>query len=191
MHIVATILAGGEGRRIGGGKALVALAGKPLIAHVAAALSGAEAIAVAGDARTAAAIGAVQLADPPGAPKGPLAGLSAGLFWAQSVDAEFLCVAPCDAPLLPRDLVPTLRDAIGDADAGYAETSEGVEPLISIWRVAPAAREMSALRAGDHPPLRDLLSALCAVSLPLSVAQAMNVNTPEDLARAEALLAKL
>lgn len=179
------------GRRIGGAKALMQLAGAPLAHHAARALRpSVRALAVAGDAAAARALNAPALADPPGASRGPLAGVLAGLAWAAGEGASWLAVAPCDAPLLPDDLVPRLRAAAADAMAACAETDAGLEPLISLWRVDLLPRLQAALGAGAHPPVHRFMHDVGAARVRLGADEAMNVNTADDLARAEALLAR-
>src|SRR5262245_49330833 len=55
--IVAAVLAGGAGRRIGGDKALIDLGGAPLVAHAARPFKAARALAVIGSLDAAARIG--------------------------------------------------------------------------------------------------------------------------------------
>lgn len=184
------ILAGGRGSRIGGAKALVSLAGQPLIAHVARALSGADVLAVVGDEQAANAVGAAFLSDFPGAAQGPLAGMMSGLAWAAEKGASWLCCAPCDVPLLPEDLVARLRGGVSESGLVCAETDAGLEPLISFWGVELAGRVRDAIADGAHPAMHDLVRDLGAVRVRLEAEQVMNINTREDLARAEALFAR-
>jgi molybdopterin-guanine dinucleotide biosynthesis protein A len=184
--IVAAILAGGRSSRFGAPKALADLAGRPLIAHVAAALAEAADIAVVGHRDAADAISATRLSDPPGAAVGPLGGLLAGLAWADQRGASWLCVAPCDTPLLPLNLVSRLRAAADHAPMACVATEAGVEPLISIWRTSLLAPLRDALREGAHPAARDIAVQFDAAHLQLTQTEIMNVNTREDFARAEA-----
>lgn len=184
-RIVAAILAGGASSRFGAPKALAEFVGAPLIAHVAQAMAGAAVIAVVGDQSAAEAIGAPRLLDPPGAARGPLAGVLAGLEWAAAEDAGWLAIAPCDAPLLPRDLVARLRLAAADGALACAHTDAGIEPLISLWRTSLLAEVRRALGGGVHPPAHQLMAQFGAVRVTLSATEAMNVNTPADFARAE------
>ena len=84
MRIFGVILAGGQGRRMGGqDKALVALAGPPLLAHVIARLEPQVerlALSANGDPARFARYGLPILPDALGA--GPLAGVLAALRWA-------------------------------------------------------------------------------------------------------------
>ncbi|HCK85305.1 MAG TPA: molybdenum cofactor guanylyltransferase MobA, partial [Hyphomonadaceae bacterium] len=87
MNYAAAILAGGEGSRFGADKAMADLGGKPMIAHVVKAFGGAVRIAVVGNARAATLLAAADLCDPADAVRGPLAGVLAGLEWAEALGA--------------------------------------------------------------------------------------------------------
>ncbi|MEQ1616756.1 MAG: molybdenum cofactor guanylyltransferase [Terricaulis sp.] len=187
MGFVAAILAGGESKRFGADKAFAQLAGRPMLAHVARALAGAESLAVVGNGRAAALLGVADLRDPSDAVPGPLAGVLAALDWAQSVGAAWLVTAPCDTPLLPNGLGETLITHAASADAAYACSADGVHALCAAWRPALAARLRGYFASGVHPPVRDLAPKAVRVAF-ADGAAFMNVNTPADMARAEALL---
>lgn len=188
MH-AAAILAGGESRRFGADKAMADLGGAPMIARVAGKLR-ADALAVVGHAQAAALLNAAALRDPADAVRGPLAGVLAALDWAQALGAEWLMTAPCDTPLLPRDLHEQLiaaAEAAG-ASAAHARTDDGVHALCAVWRPALAARLRAAFANGVHPPVREL--APDAVEVAFADAEVfLNVNTPDDLARARGRIA--
>jgi hypothetical protein len=120
------------------------------------------------------------LADPEGAPSGPLAGVLAGLTWARAGTASHLVTAPCDAALLRVDQLLALTAAAGDG-ASVASSPRGLQPLIAVWPVEPG---LAALRrhldAGRHPPVRDVLAELGAATL--DGFADVNINTPGDLA---------
>jgi molybdopterin-guanine dinucleotide biosynthesis protein A len=189
LDTVAAILGGGAGARMGGRKALVALAGEPLAAHVAAALrASARELAVVGDVEAARAIGAVELVDPPGFPAGPLSGISAALTWAASGGAKVLLVAPCDTPLLTERVFHRLGDAVNArVRVACAETLDGMQPLVSAWRTDLADWLQNELADG-HPSVRDVLARAGLERVQFDDADVfLNVNTPADLQRAEAL----
>lgn len=112
--LVGLVLAGGEGRRMGGvDKGLQPWRGEPLARHVLQALQpqvGRLLISANRHAEVYAGFGHPVLADPPGlAFAGPLAGMLAGL---QAIpDDAWLLTAPCDSPLLPADLAQRLLAA--------------------------------------------------------------------------------
>lgn len=167
------------------------LAGASLAEHVAARLRPyVRALAVAGVQGTD-GLGADPLADPPGAPAGPLSGVLAGLDWAAGKKLDWLLVAPCDAPLLPAEFAPRLAaaaDASG-APLAIAATADGWQPLCGLWRTTLAGALRAALADGRHPPVhRFAEEAGAAIAWFDDASRFLNINTTEDLANAEALI---
>lgn len=189
MSFVAAILAGGESRRFGADKAFAQLAGRPMLAHVAGALAGADTLAVVGNSRGAALLGAADLHDPSDAVSGPLAGVLAALDWAQSKGAAWLVTAPCDAPLLPPDMAARLIAAAeaARAPAALAATAGGLHPLCAAWRPALATVLREHFASGSHPPVRALAPDAAVVAFEDEI-MFTNVNTREDIARVLARL---
>ncbi|MEQ8729971.1 NTP transferase domain-containing protein, partial [Roseitalea porphyridii] len=120
-------LAGGAGSRMGGAdKARLVVGGRPLLDRALAALGAASRVAVAGGARIrpADAPGVVVLADPrPGL--GPLAGLAAGLAWAEDAGADWLLTAPVDAPFLAPSVYVALLAAAAPGDVAVVAGEGG------------------------------------------------------------------
>src|SRR5215207_1605732 len=108
-QVVGVVIAGGRSLRFGGEKAVAVFAGKPLLLWAAERLGRVcETVAVNARPGTQAALmadatGLHVLHDIPGDPDGPLAGVHAGLRWAQGLGARSLAAIPCDVPLLPDD----------------------------------------------------------------------------------------
>ena len=104
--ITGVVLAGGQGRRMGGvDKGLQLLNGRPMIAHVIARLAPqvGDIVINANQNREAyAAFGHPVVPDAIEGYAGPLAGLHAGL---QAATQPLVVTAPCDSPFLPEDLV--------------------------------------------------------------------------------------
>lgn len=98
-------------------------------------------------------------------------------------------VAPCDTPLLTAEVVAQLDATLSsDARVACAETSDGLQPLISVWR-SELSSWLRAELAGGHPSVRDVLARAGLARVKVSDADVcLNVNTPEDLRRAEAIL---
>lgn len=184
----AVILAGGLSRRMGGGdKALRLLAGRPLIAHVADRLAvGCAPLAINanGDPARFAALGLPVIADGVAGTPGPLAGILAAMDWAAGLGAAAVLTAPADTPDLPADLPARLRGAGG---AAHAAGPDGrAHPTVGLWPVAAAADLRRAL-AGGMRRVQDWTAAIGAAAVVFPDAAAFrNINTPEDLARAEA-----
>ncbi|MCO5088138.1 MAG: molybdenum cofactor guanylyltransferase MobA [Methylobacteriaceae bacterium] len=187
------ILAGGQGRRMGGAdKALLQLAGLPLAAHAAARLGpqcGALALNANGSAERLSALGLPVVADEI-ADAGPLAGVLAGLRFARESGYAFLCTLSVDAPFAPLDLVARLHEARRVASAGMAVAASGGRRhhVIALW---PLALETELRRALVEEGLRkaetfvDRQSPAIAEWPDAPLDPFFNVNRPEDLARAE------
>ncbi len=186
--VAGVILAGGEGRRMGGAdKAMLMLGGATLLARAVARLGpqvGDLAVSANGDPSRFA--GLRVLADPvPGLP-GPLAGLLAGMDWAAGLGAARLATVAVDTPFVPRDLVARL----GAVAARVAVASDGarLHPTAGLWDVALRDRLRADLAAGARR-LGDWAVAAGAVAVAFDARDAFaNINTPSDLAAAAAML---
>jgi molybdenum cofactor guanylyltransferase len=190
LKVPAVILAGGLSRRMGGGdKGLRLLSGRPLIAHVAGRLTACAPIAINanGDPGRFADLGLPVIADGFKGHPGPLAGILAAMEWAAGLGATQVLTAPADTPFLPHDLLPRL---LAPGRAACATGPEGQEhPTIGLWPVAAAVDLRAALNGGLRR-VRDWTAAVGAVPVAFpDEAAFFNVNTPEDLARAEGMLA--
>ncbi|MDQ6728922.1 MAG: molybdenum cofactor guanylyltransferase [Actinomycetota bacterium] len=200
-ELVGVILAGGQGRRLGGAKATISLAGRPLLTHP----LGAMHAALAGDQRTPGdgprlavvakpgtslpALGAVPLWTEPSEPSHPLVGLIRAL---EGAGGRAVLVCPVDLPFItPATLrrlavTPSLR-----APALLAAYDGIAEPLLGRWEPAALAGLRSALRDGTAdslPPMRAVAHRLGAHLIEVDADELENVNTPADLARAQARL---
>jgi len=186
----AAILAGGAGARIGGRKAFVKLAERTLVERVADALRpSVRMLAVVGEEDAARLVGGVALIDRAEQRAGPLYGVLAALDWGRDVGVDWVVIAPCDAPFLPTDVLKTLREAAEVSGVAYAETQGGPHPLVSIWRSSMAGWLRDQMDDG-HPPVRDVLASANAARVMFEDEEAfMNINTSDDLKRAEAILA--
>ena len=185
--IAGIVLAGGRATRMGGGdKALLPLGGRALLAHVLARLGpqvGAVAISANGDPARFAGFGLPVLADTvPGLP-GPLAGVLAGMDWAAGLGMErLLCVAG-DTPFLPVDLVARL----GAHPFAMAESLGRRHPTVALWPVALRDDLRAALDGGEHRVGRFAMDhGAVGVAFDAPQDPFFNINTPEDLAEAEA-----
>ena len=201
--IVGVILAGGLSRRMGGqAKALMPLAGQPMIAHVIERIRtsvDACILNVNGDNSAYAQFGLPIVADAFGDYAGPLAGLLSGMIWAaeHSPEARHVVTAPCDTPFLPENYVGALVEATaGDSGTIVIAASAGRSHFASgLWPVALADRLAAYLTAGgrrtqtwiEQNPNRN-------VTFPLiddgrsGFDPFFNVNTPEDLRAVESFV---
>ena len=185
--VAGLILAGGRATRMGGGdKPLLILKGRPLIAHVIDRLiSQARPLAISanGDPTRFAGFGLPVLPDAVPDFPGPLAGVLAGMDWAAGLGIErLLCVAG-DTPFLPLDLVERLTPH----RFGMAESFGRQHPTVALWPVSLREALRAALAAGEHRVGRFAM-AHGAVRVAFDAAEDpfFNINSPEDLAEAEA-----
>lgn len=190
-EIAGVILAGGLSSRMGVEKALMDFGGAPVIARAIARLAPqvAElAINANGDPARFAGFGPPVIADARADRPGPLAGIAAGLAFAAAHGRDRLVTMPCDAPFAPRDLAARLMAASrGDAIV-CARSARGPEPLFALWPVSALARVEAALAHGDLAVHR-LAAAIGRVDVDIGNAPgepdwSINLNTPDDLARA-------
>lgn len=195
----AVILAGGLSTRMGGGnKALRVLAGETLLSRVIARLSpqcGRLAINANGEPEQFAEYGLPVIADGIGGFAGPLAGVLAGMEWAAAEGADSVVSVSVDTPFLPEDLVHRLREAAGRSGVAIAASPDDSgqlrdHPTCALWPVSLRGELHEALESGlhrigqfaaAHDPGRAVFD-----SRPLD--PFLNLNTPQDLARAARLV---
>jgi molybdopterin-guanine dinucleotide biosynthesis protein A len=194
---VAVVLAGGLARRMGGGdKALRTLGGRALLDQVLDRVRpqvGAVALSANGDPARFAPWGLPVLADPLPGNLGPLAGVLAGMRWAAALGAADVLSVPADTPFLPANLVARLAAARRAAEVPIAcAASLGrTHPVVALWSAALADALEAALRGG----MRGVDRWARAQGVAVAAFEAaggdpfFNVNSPGDLAEAEALLA--
>jgi molybdopterin-guanine dinucleotide biosynthesis protein A len=135
-NITAAILAGGQGRRLGGrDKGLELLVGKPLIEHVITALRPqAQNIVICINRNNAQyATFAVICTDGATGFLGPLAGIATALA---TCDTEWLLTAPVDCPQPPADLARRLHAAAHGARTHVAVAHDGArrQPLFALYQ---------------------------------------------------------
>ena len=194
MRIFGVILAGGQGRRMGGAdKALLSLAGRPLAARVVERfLPQVEQLAISanGDPARLAFLGLPVLPDSEH-DRGPLSGVLAALDWAAPLGATAVVTVAVDSPLLPEDLVPRLCLAAESGANGLAMAQSGGRdhPTFALWPVAMRAAVAGFLASGEKASIRALADGYGASRAVFVEQDAFaNLNTPEDLARVDRLL---
>lgn len=189
VRIFGVVLCGGAGRRMGGAdKALLQLAGQPLVRHLQDRLEPQVeqlALSANGDPARLGFTGLPVLADGIGA--GPLAGVLAALDWAADLGADAVASAAVDTPFLPCDLVPRLWLA-GDGGLAVARCARRLHPTAALWPVSQRDALRAALQAGRFKVMGFAEGAAVADFAADSPDPFLNLNSPEDLALAEAAL---
>ena len=194
------ILAGGRGTRMGGvDKGSLKLGGETLIERgvrrakpqVSELLINAN-----GDVARFAKFGLPVIADSIGGFLGPLAGILSGLEWMRlnRPDFRWLATFACDSPFFPRDMVERLvRGAEAEhASVAIAASGDRHHPVFAIWSAALPVTLENTLGAGSSRKMDDFVARFPNTRVKFSsepIDPFFNINTPDDLARAETFLA--
>jgi len=208
--VAAVELAGGAGRRMfpnhesGGEKSLLALAGRPLIAHVVQRVKPQVydlVIATRGDARRLAiddpALAGVPIvhdtaSETDGKGMGPLAGLLAGMEWArkEAPYCPLLLSVPADVPFIPWDLAARLAAHLQaiESDVLMVRSRGRLHPAVALWSTELLADLRRAVLEEGVRKVEDFAQRHKHADLAWHRGGAdpfLNLNTPADLARAQ------
>jgi len=188
------LLAGGLATRMGGGdKSLKLLGGRPILAHVIERIRpqvSALALNANGDPARLAEWGLTVVPDALPDFPGPLAGIHAGMVWARAHGVSDIVSIPTDTPFLPADLVDRLLAARGDADIVVARSEGQPHPVVTLWPVG-LANELHRLVGEGMRRVTEFAGRHKVAYADFPVGEIdpfLNINRPEDLARAEALV---
>ena len=185
MGVTGLILAGGQGRRMGGvDKGLQVLRGKPMIEWVLARFAPqVDEVLINANQN----LGEYRRFGPRVVPDGisgfagPLAGLQAGL---NAAEHSLVVTCPCDSPFLPADLVHRLREALEreGADLAVAKTGDQPHPVFSLVRRGVLANLTRFLESGGRK-IDAWYASLKTVEVSFDdEAEAFsNINTREEL----------
>lgn len=202
MHDVAgVILAGGRASRMGGGdKSLLPLGGRRIIDHVLMRLSPQVtrvAINANGPSHRWSEFGVPCLPDPIDGQPGPLAGLLAGLDWAAEQGFGRVISVAADTPFFPLDLVQRLSenaplDGVVLAASRNEEGEVVLQPTFGLWPVSLRQDLRHSLMGGERK-LRAWAGRHGARPKIIEGGEDVffNINTPDDLRRAEVLSARI
>jgi len=186
---VGAVLAGGRGARIGRNKAMVELAGRPLISYPLAAIeeAGLEPVVVAKPDTELPALPCRTIREPD-VPQHPLCGLVAAL---RDAGERPVVAVACDMPFVSADLLAWLGSA---PEPLVATACRGeLQPLLARYDSALLPELETALERSE--PLRRTVESLRARVIDESELArfgdpqrlCFNVNTASDLRRAEGL----
>jgi molybdenum cofactor guanylyltransferase len=195
VKTAVVVLAGGESRRWAGrDKTAVLLGGVPVLEHAVRGL----AAAVGPDPGDVIVVAPPEHPVRPRLPEvrwvreepsggGPVAGLAAAVgVLAPAV--TLVAIGAGDAPFAG-EAVPLLLDALAEGLDGAIGVDPGGrdQPLVAVYRVPALRAALPASPAGT--PLRELVGRLRLARVPVGPRAALDLDTPDDLATAERLLA--
>ena len=192
--ITIAVQAGGKSSRMGKDKALIRLAGIPLIEHVLGRIDGlADEILITTNRPETLNHLTLRMAPDavPGA--GALHGLNTAL---RAALGDVVLVLSCDTPFVSRELLEHLLNRAHEADVIVPKHGDKYEPLQAVYN---SAHCLPALEAALESDERRMVSFFPKVHiLPIeepvlteldpSGLSFFNINTPADLERAERLL---
>jgi molybdenum cofactor guanylyltransferase len=185
-RITGLVLAGGQGRRMGGvDKGLQLLRGKPMAQWAIERLApqvDEVLINCNQNLEAYARFGRRLVPDEVGGFAGPLAGLHAGL---KAASHPLVVTVPCDSPFLPSDLVARLNDSLKTHDLAVAKTGEQPHPVFSLVRkdVLPSLETFLASGGRKIDAWYASLRTI-EVSFDDEADAFRNINTLEELGRA-------
>ncbi|NYT71097.1 molybdenum cofactor guanylyltransferase [Halomonas sp. QX-2] len=193
--LTGMVLAGGEGRRMGGrDKGLEPFAGLPLVGHVVKRLEGQVAELLINANRNADAyrffadrvIADLVMDGAEGGFKGPLMGIYSGL---RAAKTPWLLVVPCDSPALPDDLVARMVKGIGQHDIAVAFDGDRLHPVVALLRTSLADDLAATLAEGERKIDRWYARhAWCKVDMSDCPDAFANLNTEEEKLHLEKVL---
>lgn len=183
LPICGVILAGGEGRRMGGqDKGWVDYQGQPLIQHVIQRLKPQIPDLLINANRN---LDRYQTLDYPVVSDieqgfhGPLMGILTGL---KASSQEWILFAPCDGPFLPEDLAERLYQAAQESKQPIAVASDGerLQPVVVLIKRDCLAQLEKAMQEGERKPDR-WYANVGMTAVPFAAASLRNFNRPEEV----------
>ena len=202
MKRSAVILAGGFSKRFGQNKGLIELAGKPLILHVldrVVDIIDEAVVVVSSDAErrafTCLLHDEVDVVVDKYERQSPLVGALTGF---ENTQGKYSVLLPCDTPFISSQIVLLLLDLCIDRNAAIPRWPNGyIEPFQAAYRTKSALRAAEIALEEKKLDMRSMILHMMRVRyISTMVLQQMdpelltffNINTPEDMKRAESIL---
>jgi molybdopterin-guanine dinucleotide biosynthesis protein A len=201
---LGALLAGGASRRFGSPKALATVGGRTIVERARDAMEAAvgHVVLIANEPELFAGVRIPSRPDVhPGA--GPVAGIEAALRWAEEEGRPGALVAACDMPFLDarvlRLFVDVARGARPSADAVAVRREDGGRPPLCAYLPVRCLPAVERVVDGGDRSVHALLSSVSTAWVPIAEiarfrdpeTMFFNVNTPDDLRRAEQIAREL
>ena len=187
----AVVIAGGQGRRLGGRDKPALLLGERSLLDIAIDAVGDCPIVVVGPSRDLPAGILATREEPAGG--GPAAGVAAGVAALPVLPAgALLAVLAADLPGIAPFTLRRLATALATADSATAPAPDGAvlidaagrrQFLIGVWRADRLAAAIALRPTWDGAPLRALLGPLHVLEIPGVDRETDDVDTPDDWQR--------
>lgn len=198
----AIILAGGFSRRFGRDKGLVLLKGKPLILHVIDKVSPLvdSVLVVVSSGKQKEDFerildNTISIAIDTDQSQTPLVGAITGF---QNIKSDYSLLLPCDAPLISRNIISFLFDTSLNKQAVIPRWPSGyIEPLQAVYHTKSSLNAAKTALNQGYMNMRSMInnlqrvryiSTLVLEQLENNFVSFFNVNTPQDLEKAESFL---
>lgn len=182
--ITAVILAGGQGRRMGGqDKGLIDFKGQPIVEILIGILKQQKvkiAINANRNLETYQAYGLPVINDELNDFQGPLAGFAAAM---DAVDTDYILTLPCDGPLLVDNFVDLFIESQSDQHQSIcvADDGERLQPVYALIRVDLLDDLLTFLKTGDRKIDRWYAQhSFAKVDFSAQKSMFANINKPED-----------
>lgn len=187
--ITGVVLAGGQGRRMGGvDKGLLPWRGEPLVCHALEALRGVAATLLINANRNSALyrdFGYRVIPDLNEGFAGPLAGLLSAM---RATATPYVLTVPCDTPLLTTEVLARLVERLGETNASIAVAHDGEHPHPVVMLAATRlADDLEAYLASGERRVESWIRRHAWVAADCSdhPEALANINTREELDRLE------
>ena len=190
-NITGVILVGGKSRRMGQDKALLDIAGQPLVGRIIEVMQQCfPHLLLAGDRPERFARYHLPVV-PDSYPGSSLGGLYTGLHAAKT---DCIFVTSCDIPFPNPELIRLICAEAEGYDAIVPATESGLEPLFALYRKSCLAAMQTALEAGNFRITAVLQQLQIKTIAPEQLGQIditgralLNINTPDEYAACKEL----
>jgi molybdenum cofactor guanylyltransferase len=121
--------------------------------------------------------------------EGPINGILSAFAFAEKCRCDFVLIIGCDMPLLPANLQSCLSHALSDNGAAIARSAGKLHPTAGLWRTNQDG--LNAYIASGRRSLIGFAETIgyCAIDWDTNPFDPFfNVNRPEDILRAEAII---
>ena len=188
-RLLGVIVAGGASRRMGGkNKCLLPLAGTSILDHIIERLSP-QVDRLIVNANVEKISENIEVVPDIIKDAGPLGGLYSALSFAKEHGYSKVITAPGDTPFIPHDFARRLMEH-ADQAVVIAKSAGRIHPVLALWDVSLLDELKASLNEGERK-MRNWIAKYATEEVVWTADPDpfFNINTPEDLIRAEKMVA--